>query len=280
VPRLPSLDRFKAKTPEDRIPRGALAVVAVGLLACIAAALLIAGPGEGEAAHLEWVQQGPIPDSKPVAVPGGTQKMQLTDAEIRATGTNVAAYSLFRVSAKLRIEPEAPIGRGKILCSIEGKGSKTEIAHTGRGLRATFPRSSRDGIYKQESPEGILVSFSSHGSELAVLELEDLPRKFTNERGVKLGWPEYETGTENLLYYLPDGKKESELELPFYTVWKTVGAPAAKIACTLSTSAGKATVQTAGALAHPSPPIDEEAEEHKAEEREEAKAEAEEAEGE
>lgn len=274
--KLPDL-KLRAEKPEDRIPRGALAVVAVGIVACIASALLMSEPGAGEAASLEWVQHASIPDSRPVPVPGsGAKHMQLTDGDIRATGSNAGGYSLFRVSTKLRIEPEAPVGHGRILCSVEGGGSNTEVAQTSGGLRATYPRSSENGIYKQEAPLAIAVHFSSHGKSLARLEMEELPRHFTNERGVKVGWPEYETGTERILYYLPAGKKEDELELPFDTVWRTTGTPSAKIACTLTTAAGEATARTAGALKHPSPPIDEEAEAEKAQEREEEAKKAEE----
>ena len=106
----------------------------------------------------------------------------------------------------------------------------------------------------------VLLDFSSHGDELAVLEVEDLPNRFTTERGVKLEWPKYEVGTEHLEYFLPAGKPKQDLELPFDTVWKTTAIPAAKVACTLTTGAGKATVQTAGALKKISPPIDEEKE--------------------
>lgn len=261
--------------PDDRIPRGALAVVAVGLLACVVAALLKTGPGEGEAAQLEWVQRASTPDSEPATVPGGTQAMGLADGDILATGTNVSGYSLFRVASVLRIGAGAPVGSARILCAVKATAPDTEIAQTAGGLRATYPRSSEDGIYKQEVPGTILVDFSSHGGELAVLEVEDQPERFTNERGVKLGWPEYTVGTERLKYYLPPGRPNVDLELPFYTVWRSSARPSARIACTLTTSAGKATVHTAGALNHVSPPIDEEAEEERAEEREEEEAEKE-----
>ena len=103
-----------AKDP--RPPRGALIVIAVGLLACVAAALLTTDKGSGEAANLEWVQTAPIPDSKPAQVPGGSQSMQLTGGDIRATGTNVSGYSLYQVASTLRIEAGAPVGNGRILC--------------------------------------------------------------------------------------------------------------------------------------------------------------------
>jgi hypothetical protein len=260
--------------PDNGIPRGVLVVVAIGLIACVAAAALATGKGEGEAAQLEWVKTSSIPDSKPVAVPGGKGTMELTGGGIRSTGMNVSGRSLFRVASVLKISAGSPVGGGRILCSVAAP-QRTEIAQTAGGLRATYPRSSEDGIFNQEVPETILVDFSSHGSELAVLEVNDLPDQFTTERGVKLEWPKYQVGTEHLKYFLPAGKPKVNLELPFDTVWKSTTVPSGEIACALTTSAGRATVRSAGALAHVPPPIDEQAEEEKAEEEEEKEAEKE-----
>lgn len=270
---------MNAPPNDSRPPRGALIVIAVGLLACVAAALLTTDKGSGEAANLEWVQSAPIADSKPVQVPGGSETMRLTDNEISATGTNVSGYSLFRVASTLRIDAGAPVGDGRILCSVKA-GQRTEVAQTAGGLRATYPRSSEAGIYSQEVPETILVDFSARGSELTVLDTDDIAR-FTTEKGVKLEWPTYKVGTERLKYFIAGGKPKQDLVLPFYTVWKTTIVPAATVSCTLTTSAGEATVSTKGGLKKVSPPIDEEAEEEaeeaaeeeaeKEEEREEAK---------
>ncbi|HET9678258.1 MAG TPA: hypothetical protein VFP21_12230, partial [Solirubrobacterales bacterium] len=87
-------------------------------------------------------------------------------------------------------------------------------------------------------------------------------------QGVKLEWPEYQAGKERLEYSIA-GKPKKDLELPFFTIWRTTQVPAAAIACTLETSAGKAAVTTKVALKKRSPPIDEQAEEEKAEEKEE-----------
>jgi hypothetical protein len=84
--------------PDNRIPRGALIVVAVGLVACVVAALLATNGPAGDAAHLEWVQEGPIADSKPAAIPGGGE-MRLTEGGMKATGTNVSGSTPARRSA-------------------------------------------------------------------------------------------------------------------------------------------------------------------------------------
>lgn len=259
------------------MPRGALVVVAVGLLACVAAALLATSPGEGQAAQLEWVKRAPIPDSAPARVPGGTGQMRLLGGEIKATGSNVSGYTLFLVGASLQIEAGSPVGNGRVLCTVASR-RRTEIAQTSGGLRATFPRSSEAGIYSQDVPETLLIDFSARGGELVILEPEPL-RGFTTERGVKLEWPKYEVGTENLKYFIAGGKPKRDLVLPFYTVWKTTAVPSATVSCTLTTSAGEATARTAGELPAFPPPIDEEAEEENEEEAEEEDEEAEEEEG-
>jgi hypothetical protein len=259
-------DAPNGSTQDNRPPRGALIVVAIGLIACVVAALATTGKGSGEAANLEWVQSGTGPDSRTAPVPGGKGEMQLTDAHIRATGTNVSGYSLFTVGATLNVSAGAPIGGGRILCTVRAAAG-TEIAQSGGGLRATYPRSSEEGIYNQEVPETVLMDFSSHSSELAVLEVLDRPKRFTTEQGVKLEWPEYQVGKERLKYFIA-GKPKQDLQLPFFTIWKTTKVPAAGLSCTLETSAGEATVQTQAALKKRSPPIDEQAEEEKLEEKE------------
>jgi len=261
--------------PENRLPRGALIVVGVGLLACLAAALLSTNRGEGTAANLEWVTRTALPDSAPVAVPGGRGEMRLEDGEIKATGTNVSGYALFLVGSTLRIDAGSPVGGGRVLCTVAA-GNRTEIAQTSGGLRATFPRSSEAGIFSQDVPETLLIDFSARGGELVVVE-PDLFPAFTTEQGVKLEWPKYEVGTEHLKYFIA-GKPKQNLVLPFYTVWKTTAIPKAKVSCTLTTSAGEATARTAGALGKVSPPIDEEAEELNEERAEEEAEEEEEAE--
>ncbi len=243
--------------PDTRPPRGALIVVAVGLFACLAAALLATDKSSGAAADLEWAQKQPLPDSPAVPVPGGKGEMQLTDAGIRATGTNVSGYSLYRVAALLTIDADSPIGGGRILCSIKAPRD-TEVAQT-PGSRASYPRSSED-LFAQEVPEVVLAEFSSRGAGLAVLEFEDLfGDGFSSERGLKVEWPEYKVGEEGWEWFLPPGRPSVDLELPFASLWKTTAVPSAKIACMLATSAGEATVRTAGALPKRSKPIDEDA---------------------
>lgn len=295
LPSAPSRSRFQycrgvpGEAPPDNndnaIPRGALIVVAVGVFACLLAALLATDKSSGAAANLEWVQEEPIPASAPVTVPGGGGQMRLEEGQIAASGLNVAGYSLFRVFSTLRIDAGSPLDDGRVLCVTKG-GPRSEIARSTGGLRALYPRSSEQGIYGQAVPETLVIAFAARGGGAVLVEAEDLliPR-FTSEKGVKLEWPEYTIGTERLSYTIAGGTPKRDLVLPFYSVWKGTAPPAAQVSCTLRTPAGKATVRSAGSLPRLSPPIDEEAEDRaeEVEDEEEEKArelEEDEAEGE
>ncbi len=261
--------QWRSASADERIPRGAIAVVIVGVIATIAAALLSGNGGGGSAAHLEWVLQRKLPDSEQVAVPGSPQaKMQLVDAKLQSTGTNVAGYALFRVLATAKIDKGVKFEEGtKLLCSIH---TGVLIAQSTGGLRMLYPRSSETGIYGQPVEEEVVAQFASHGHLAAVLVVnEDLRARYTTVKGVKLEWPEYEVGTENLEYLLPEGTPKATVALPFYAIWKSTKRASATISCELKSSAGKAKVETKGHLDAVAPPIDEEAEEENTEQREE-----------
>ena len=56
---------------DNRPPRGALAVIAIGLIATFAAAALSTEEAGGSSAEIEWIEQAPLPDSPAAAIPGG-----------------------------------------------------------------------------------------------------------------------------------------------------------------------------------------------------------------
>lgn len=229
---------------DTRPPRGALAVIAVGLVATVAAALLSTSKPLG-AVELSWEQRLPLPDSEPAAIPGGGA-MRLSDAGIRVTEANVSDYRLYRVAAALRIDAGAAVGQGRLRCAIRVP-PRTIVAKT-PSSRASYPRSSEE-LAEQEAPEVVLVEFNSHSTDLAVLELSDaIGKRFTEERGVVVEWAPYRIGQQVWQWGLPPGRPAERLVLPFASIWRTTGTPAAKIACTIETAGGSATVRTAGRL--------------------------------
>jgi hypothetical protein len=229
-----------------RPPRGALIVIAIGLLATVAAAVLANENLAGSVATLEWVEKTPLPDSKKAAIPGGGE-MQLTEAGIRSTEQNIGEYSLFRTSALLTISRGAAIGHGRLRCSIQVP-KRTIVAKT-HNSRASYPRSSEE-LFEQDTPETSLVEFSSHGTDLSSLEMSDVfGSRYTREKGIVVEWAPFQIGQQVWKYGLPAGRPQEDLTLPFASIWRTTSKPAAKISCTVENSAGKATVSTAGKLA-------------------------------
>ncbi len=235
------------------LPRGPVIIVAVGLFLCLVAAVLATDKTSGAAAQLEWVQLKPLPDSETVEVPGGGGEMRLAEGGIRATGTNVSGYTLYRVAAALKIDAGSPVGGARILCEMKAP-PKTEVAQTA-GSRASYPRSS-EKLISQEVPENVVVEFSSHGTYSALVELGNaIGEKFSTQPGVKVEWPSYRIGIERWEWFLPPGPPPEELRLPFASYWRTTALPGIRVSCTLTTSAGTATVSTRGGLTKHSPPI-------------------------
>jgi hypothetical protein len=227
-----------------RPPRGALVVIAIGLLATLAAAVLSTDKPIG-AATLEWIEEAPMSSSKPVAIPGGGQ-IGLSKAEIRSTEPNISDYTLFRVSAVLTISAESAVGQGRLSCLVRVP-RRTLIAQTYKS-RAAYPRSSED-LFEQDTPETSLVRFSSHSTDLASVDVSDVfGKRYTTEKGIVVEWPPYRIGQQVWKLGLPSGRPKQDLELPFVSIWRTTVKPAARMACTVETAAGSATVRTAGSL--------------------------------
>jgi hypothetical protein len=228
---------------ETRPPRGALAVIAVGLIATVAAALLSTDKPL-TAAQLTWDERAPLPDSRLVAIPGGGT-MRIEQAGLRATAPNAGGYSLYRVAAVLEISTGASVGKGRVRC-ITRVPTRTIVAHTTK-QRASYPRPS-DALIKQGVPRTSLVEFSAQNSDLAVVEFEDAFDRFTGKTDITVEWTPYRPGQQGWDWGLPTGRPGKPLTLGFGSIWRTTATPAARVACTVETEAGTATAQTAGSL--------------------------------
>ena len=114
--------------------------------------------------------------------------------------------------------------------------------------RAAYPRSSED-LIKQDASETSLVEFSSHSAELASVQIGDvLGKRYTDEPGIVVEWAPYQVGKQVWQLGLPVGQPKAPLRLPFVSIWRTTATPTARVACTIETAAGSATVRTAGSL--------------------------------
>jgi hypothetical protein len=228
---------------DTRPPRGALAVVAVGLVACVAAWLLSTDESGGAWVEVEWTAHGALPDSRPARIPGGGT-MKLQDAGVRVTEANINGERLFRLAAVLRIDAGSAVGQARVGCIMRGDGA--ELARTGDN-RGAFPRStSEESLTKQEVPDRVGLKFHISGGEYASLELGDAFDAYTDLRGVVGTWEKHQTGSMGWQWGLPEGRPEQPLALGFASFWKTTRTPSGSISCSVDNATGSAAVRTAG----------------------------------
>ena len=167
---------------DTRPPRVALAVIAIGLVATVAAALLSTDKPIG-AAELGWEARAAMPDSRPAAIPGNG-KIRLTEAGIRATDANISGYRLFRVAAVLVVSPGSSVSHGQVQCAVRVPGIRAIVARTPEN-RASYPLpSSEEDLENQPVPRTVTVEFNSHSSDLARVELGDAFEAFASQTGV------------------------------------------------------------------------------------------------
>jgi hypothetical protein len=231
---------------ETRPPRGALAVVAVGLVACVAAWLLSTDEVGGSSVAIEWQQRAPLPDSRPAAIPGGGS-MRLEDGGLRATEENINGERIYRATSVLRIEAGSAVGQARVNCRMRG-GRGAELGRTVNS-RGAFPRSSGEyNLTKQEVPESVGVRLPIQGAEFASLEMGDAFETFTDLPGVVVSWMPYRTASQEWQWGLPEGRPQEALTLGLATFWRSASKPAASVSCTLENATGAATVRTAGSF--------------------------------
>jgi hypothetical protein len=230
---------------DSRPPRGALAVVVVGLVATVAAWALSTDEVGGSSVAIEWVARAPLPDSQATAIPGGGS-MRLEDGGLRASEDNINGERIFRATSVLRIEAGSAVGQARVRCRMSGGGAELGRTVDSRGA---FPRSSGEyNLTKQEVPESIGIRLPIQGAEFASLEMADAFTTFTDLPGVVVSWQPHRTYSQEWQWGLPEGRLQDPLALSFAGFWRTTGQVSALITCTLETGAGKATVRTAGEL--------------------------------
>jgi hypothetical protein len=227
-------------------PRGALIVIAVGLVATIAAALLAADATGGSSVAVEWTAHAPLPDSAVAAIPGGGS-MRLQDGGLRASEDNIEGERIYRVTSVLRLEAGSAVGQARVRCRMTG-GRGAELGRTVNS-RAAFPRSSGEySLTKQDVPGSVGVRLPIQGAEYASLEMEDAFEAFTELPGVVVSWTPHRTYSQEWQWGLPKGRLQKPLELGLASFWRTGGDLAARVSCAVETGAGRASVRTAGKL--------------------------------
>jgi hypothetical protein len=231
---------------ETRPPRGAIAVVVVGLIATVAAALLATESAGGSSVKLEWVRTGTISDSRSAAIPGGGS-MRLEGGELRAIEENADGEYVYRASSALRIDAGSAVGQARVRCRMRG-GPRSELGRTVNS-RGAFPRSSGEyNLTKQDVPGSVGIRLPIQGAEYASLEFKDAFEAFTETPGVVVSWAPHREKSQEWQWGLPKGRPAGPISLGFASFWRSTGPAQAQISCRLENAGGATDVQTAGVL--------------------------------
>ena len=179
-------------------PRGAVAVVVVGLLVTVAAVLLSRNPGQA-GADVPYQTQTKFPESPTVAFgPGGNT--QIVDGMISATAPNEVSDRLFTIETSLRAKAPAGAKIDSVRCQLRlPKG-----VHMGQseGRRAAFPRplaNTADDAIK----DGVPVDFLNGGTEPAGVTLRNVFFKYVRGGNPSVGWPHQTAGQHVWLWKYP-----------------------------------------------------------------------------
>ncbi len=156
-------------------------------------------------------RRSPTPSRSPSPA-ARRRRCSWSTARSRRPGTNVAGYVALPGPLDREDRRRGADRRRTPLLdprAADGHADRPELRRPADALPALLRRRASPA---RKSPKRSMAKFASHGHEFAYLEevTEDMPEKFTTIEGVKVGWPEYEEGTEHILYHLPHGKAEGD----------------------------------------------------------------------
>jgi len=214
----------------ERIPRGAIAVVIVGLfLTVVVTALNLRD--QDPSAKLDWVTTEEV-KSPPSTDFGGKGEFSLNRTTLAAISPNGAGELIYRVSGDVVID-SAGKKPTSIECKFSAPGADTTIAKT-RGDLAAWPRPSMD-LLVHEVPESLVVKFRAAGNTVLEMPIRDSIRRYTNSASpTQTDWatsPEDGLGTQVLTWDMATGTGPGAAALGYAVVFRTSIKPETDITC-------------------------------------------------
>jgi hypothetical protein len=207
------------------VPRGAVFVVAVGVLLSLLA--LAANRTDWQAsADLDWVTVEEIETPGPVRLEGGGS-IEMTRMTLSSLQPTDRGDFLFRVSGVLVVSSEAKAVTTR--CDVAAPLPAT-IARTPK-KRAAWPRPSED-LRLQQVPELMVIDFSSDGADLLGLPIRDSFRRYSDTAApLTVEWDGFAERKQSWVWDLPEGSGAGPATLGFTVAFKTYRRPRATITC-------------------------------------------------
>lgn len=213
---------------DGRIPRGAIVVVIVGLVASLGIFGISKMPG-GSSAELGWdvIESVPTPQQKQLGERGS---FRLARTSISAIAPNANDELVYRVSGVVTIDSGGRFPTA-VRCDVStANGGEAMIART-PNLRAAWPRPS-DILQKQEVPESSVVKFHASGASVLGLPIRDVFRRYTDSAApTVVSWDGYEEKVHNWIWMMERGTGSGAATLGYSVIFKTGEQPEGLIDC-------------------------------------------------
>ncbi len=234
------------KEPEDspksdRMPRGAIATVIVGLLVTLVVIASDLTKGGGTAVEIEWdtVEMVETPKAGKLG-PRGSFGVARTS--IAAIAPITSGQLLFRVAGVVSIDSggrDVPTGAR---CDVTSPAEDSRIALT-PGLRAAWPRPSIE-LQAQEVPEASVAMFKARGADALFLPIRDVFARFTDSAApTDIDWDGFDEQTQNWVWTMPEGTGPGAATLGWSVIFKTEEKPRAEIRCSGSVGDAETVVE-------------------------------------
>jgi hypothetical protein len=219
------------KDSGGKIPRLAIAVVILGVVASLAIYGLSFVPGNGSL-EIDWDTSEEIasPPTKDV----GDGSFAVSRTSLSALAPNEDGLLLYRVAGVVRVNSG---GRkpAQVRCDIYSRvAGDTRMARSGH-LRAAWPRPSTGAdVHRQAVPDTSSVKFRTGDSKKIDLPIHDvIPLYYVSTNAlVTVDWDGYVEDDQNWIWHLPDGSGAGATALPWAVIFETETRPKGSIDCT------------------------------------------------
>jgi len=234
-------NRNKTK-PSDRMPRGAIVTVIVGLIATLGVVGIdLMGGGEFESTT-EWVTTEEVDTPGTQELPDGAS-VGLSRVTLSALPPNVIGKMLFRVTGFVEIDSGQTDGATEARCDVTSPAEDSFIARS-PNKRAAWPRPSLD-LRNQPVPLALTVDLMRGGAEVqSTLPIRDVLRTLTDSaEPTDLDWDGFEAQTQNWVWTMPEGAGEGGATLGFTVVFESTERPRIEGVCAGSAGGEEVTLE-------------------------------------
>ncbi len=206
-------------------PRGAVVVVAVGLLVTVLAVALTRNPGQA-GASIDYKTQTKFPQSKTVKF-GQGGNTQIVNGLISTTDANEAGDRLFTIETSLRVKAGPGAKITQVSCQL--KLPQGILMGQSEGRRAAFPRPLANTA-DDEIKEGVPVEFTNGSDAQAGVALRNVFLKYVIGGNPSVEWSNLAAGQHTWLWKYPTPVPKTRDN--FAAVLTGRGGATVPIACT------------------------------------------------